>query len=65
MDIQGLDLIALILHLEVKAQVARVILPPDQAQGRDQHHHDHLALRVQVRQLEKETRQALNITDVT
>ena len=64
MDIQGLDLIALllhlevialILHLEVKAQVARVILLPDLAQARDQHHHDHLVLRVQVPQPEKET----------
>ena len=72
-DIQGLDLIALlhhlelevlILHHEVKVQVAQAIHLQGLAQHRDLHHQNHLAPRVQVQQLEKETRQTLYITDV-
>lgn len=63
MAIQDLNLIALILHHEVKAPVDLAIHLPGLAQLRGQHHHDrldhHLDQRVLVQQVEKETRQVL------
>ena len=59
--IQDLNLIALILHHEVEAQVALAIHLPGLAQLRGQHHHDRLDHHLDQRVLQqgKETRQVL------
>lgn len=55
--IPDLNLIALILHHEIKVQVDPAIHLPGLAQLKGQHHHDHLDQKVQ--QVEKETKQVL------